>query len=49
MKKDTISTEEREQIIEELRLVPRKDAYFLEIIDELMLTLKRYISLEKRQ
>ena len=44
-----ISTEEREQIIEELRLVPRKDAYFLEIIDELMLTLKRYISLEKRQ
>ena len=39
-KKKYISPEERQQIIDELRLVPKKDVYFLEIIDELMLTLK---------
>ena len=35
-----ISPEERQQIIDELKLVPKKDVYFLESIDELMLTLK---------
>ena len=39
-KKKYISPEERQQIIDEIRLVPKKDVYFLEIIDELMLTLK---------
>ena len=45
-----ISPEERQQIIDELRLVPKKGCIFLEIIDELKFSLKeRYISLEKRQ
>ena len=35
-----ISPEERQEIIDELKLVPKKDVYFLESIDELMLTLK---------
>ena len=39
-KKRYISPEERQQIIDELKLVPKKDVYFLESIDELMLTLK---------
>ena len=33
-KKRYISPEERQRIIEELRLVTKKDVYFLEIIDE---------------
>ena len=41
-----MSPEERQQIIDELRLVPKKNAHFLEITNELMLTLKRYISLK---
>ena len=40
LKKRNISPEERQQIIDELRSVPKKDVYFLESIDELMLTLK---------
>ena len=47
-KKGYISPEERQQIINELRLVPKKWV-FLEIIDELMLILKIYISLKERQ
>ena len=48
-KKRYISPEERQQIIDELRLVPKKDAYFLEIIDEIMLKLKKiYISQRKK-
>ena len=35
-----LSPEERQEIIDELKLVPKKDVYFLESIDELMLTLK---------
>ena len=40
-KKRYISPKERQQIIDELRLVPKKDPYFQKLIDELMLTLKR--------
>ena len=47
-KKRYISPEERQQIINELRLVPKKRWVFLKIIDELMLILKRYISLKER-
>ena len=47
-KKGYISPEERQQIINELRLVPKKWV-FLKIIDELMLILKIYISLKERQ
>ena len=39
LKKRYISPQERQQIIEKLRLVQKKDVY-LEIIDELMLMLK---------
>ena len=42
-KKRYISPEERKQIINELRLVPKKDSYL--IIDELMLILKIYVCL----
>ena len=47
-KKRYISPKERQQIIDELRLVPKTDAYFLKIIDELMLTLKGCIYLKER-
>ena len=47
-KKRYISPEERQKIIDELRLVPKKDAYFKKIIDELMLTLKN-IHISKRK
>ena len=40
-KKRYISPEERQHIMNELRLVPKKDAYFKKIIDELMLILKK--------
>ena len=47
-KKKYISPEERQQIIDELRLVPKKRCMFLEIIDELILTLKNiHISIRK--
>ena len=39
-KKRYISPEERQQIIDELRLVPKKRCIFLKIIDKLMLKLK---------
>ena len=46
--KKYISPEERQQIIDELRLVPKKRCMFLEIIDELILTLKNiHISIRK--
>ena len=49
-KRRYLSPEERQQIIDELRLVPKKECIFLETIDELRLALKeRYMSLEKRQ
>ena len=48
-KKIYISSEERKQIIEQLRLAPKKDVNFQKIIAELMLTLKRYIFLQERQ
>ena len=49
-KRRYLSPEERQQIIDELRLVPKKECIFLETIDELRLALKeRYISLEKTQ
>ena len=49
-KKWYISPEERQQIIDELRLIPKRGCIFLEIIDELRLALKkRYISPEERQ
>ena len=44
-KKRYIYPEERQQIINELRLVPKKDEYFLKI---LMLILKKDISLSKK-
>ena len=37
------------KIINELRLVPKKDVYFLRIIDELMLILKKIIYKIKRK
>ena len=40
-KKRYISPEERQQIINELTLVPKKRCVFLKIIDELMLVLKK--------
>ena len=39
-KKRYISPKERQQIIDELRLVPKKRCIFLKIIDKLMLKLK---------
>ena len=45
-KKRCISPEERQKIIDELRLVPKKGCIFLEVSDELMLTLKIYKSPE---
>ena len=47
-KKRCISPEERQQIINELRLVPKKRWVFLNIIDELMLILKMYTSIKER-
>ena len=48
-KKRYISPEERQQIIDELKLIPKKNI-FLKIIDELRLALKeRHISPEERQ
>ena len=47
-KKRYISPEERQQIIDELRLVPKKDVFFLEINDELMLKLKNIHIFRKR-
>ena len=47
-KKSYISPEERQKTIDELGLVPKKDAYFKKIIDELMLTLKN-IHISKRK
>ena len=47
-KKKYISPEERQQIISELRLIPKKRCIFLEIIDELMSTLKRCIYLSSK-
>ena len=47
-KKRYISPEERQQTIDELKLVPKKDVYFLESVDELMLTLKN-IHISKRK
>ena len=44
-KKRYISPEERQQIINELRLVPKKDEYFLKI---LMLILKKDIYVSKK-
>ena len=41
LKKGYISPEERQQNIEELRLLPKKGCIFLDIIDELMLTLRK--------
>ena len=47
-KKRYISPEERQQIIDELKLIPKKNI-FLKIIDELRLALKeRHISPEER-
>ena len=40
-KKRYISPEERQQIINELRLVPKKGWVFLKVIDKLMLILKK--------
>ena len=40
-KKRYVSPEERQQIINEIRLVPKKRWVFLKIIDELMLILKK--------
>ena len=53
-KKRYISPEERRQIIDELRLIPRKGAYFQKLlidwlIDWLMLTLQNMQSPEERQ
>ena len=47
-KKSYISPEERQKTIDELGLVPKMDAYFKKIIDELMLTLKN-IHISKRK
>ena len=47
-KKKYISPEERQQIISELRLIPKNRCIFLEIIDELMSTLKRCIYLSSK-
>ena len=40
-KKRYISPEERQKVIDELRLVPEKTWVFLKIIDELMLIFKK--------
>ena len=48
-KKRYTSLEERQQIIDEMRLVPKKDTYFQKLLTNLMLTLERYVSPEERQ
>ena len=47
-KKRYISPEKRQHIIDELRLVPKK-MHILEIFDELMLELKKYTYLLKKE
>ena len=43
-----IYPEERQRIIEELKLLPKTDVYNYSIIDKLMSILKKFISPEKK-
>ena len=47
-KKRNISPEERQQIINKLRLIPKKRCVFLKIIDELMVILKKIHTSQRR-
>ena len=43
-----ISPEERQQIIDKLKLEPKKGVYFYKLLMNLMLTLERYVSPEEK-